>query len=64
MHPQFIKYPITWEGYINNQPITIIQKSSVSKFKEGYEFKNYPAKYSYMENDIISWIDEYLKILD
>ncbi|MDM1412536.1 hypothetical protein HX038_17635 [Myroides odoratimimus] len=61
LNPYDISYPITWSGFVNNQPIEIIQPSSSSSFMENYEFVNYPKGYYIYQNRIITLIDELLR---
>lgn len=61
LHYQRITYPITWSGFVDNHPVEILQKSSMSSFAEGYEFRVYPDGYSIYEDQIIKLIDNCLR---
>lgn len=61
LSPYHVSYPIVWTGFINNNPIEIIQISSSSSFMENYEFKIYPEGYYSFQNYIISVIDNCLR---
>ncbi|MFP9113921.1 hypothetical protein ACLI1A_08255 [Flavobacterium sp. RHBU_3] len=61
LNPYHISYPIAWTGYINNEPVKIVQTSSSSKFIENYNFEIYPYGYSLYQTKIVDAIDRLLR---
>ena len=61
LNPYNISYPVTWNGFINNEKIVIIQSSSSSSFSENYEFKTFPISFSIYEGRIVKLIDTCLR---
>lgn len=61
LNPYHISYPVSWTGYINNEPVRILQISSSLKFSENYNFEIYPNGYSIYQTKIIEAIDNLLR---
>lgn len=64
MSPYHISYPIIWSGFVGQNTVEIIQKGESAKYKDDFEFVKFPPGLSYLEGDIISYIDNFLRILD
>tara|TARA_R100000306_G_scaffold56423_1_gene54221 strand:+ start:7941 stop:8216 length:276 start_codon:yes stop_codon:yes gene_type:complete len=64
MDPYHITYPVTWTGFVGQNPVTIVQKGESGKYIEDFVFENFPAGLSYLKVDIVQYIDNYLRILD
>ena len=42
LNPYHVSYPITWSGFVNNEPIEIVQPSENSSYMSDFEFTKYP----------------------
>lgn len=58
----YYKYPIVWNGYIDNSPITILLKNEMFYDTNSYDFIDYPSQaFDYLRGPIIEKIDDYMK---
>jgi len=56
--------PIIWKGYLDGNEIEIVQKGNFTHSLSDFDFLRFPEKYSYIKKDIVTWINDFLKILD
>jgi hypothetical protein len=52
------------ERFYQQIKVEIIQKGKSSYSVNDFDFKDFPEKYSFLKNDIVDWINKYLKTLD
>lgn len=64
MSPYHISYPITWSGFVGQNKVIIIQKGESAKYSDDFDFVNFPSALSYLQGEIATYIDNYLRILD
>lgn len=56
-----IRYPITWEGFINGEAVTIKQEDRSASSVFNYVFDRLPEKVMDYKEDIVKVIDTFLK---
>ncbi|HEY2584079.1 MAG TPA: hypothetical protein VGI43_19885 [Mucilaginibacter sp.] len=64
MSPHHISYPILWSGFLNNEKIIVKQLSVSSSHITDFEFVEYPEQYAYLKGEIMTAINNYLRVLD
>jgi hypothetical protein len=53
-----------WEGFMENQKVSITQKGIFSNSENDFFWNNFPKKYENSKKSIVDAIDKYLKRLD
>jgi len=56
-----VKYPITWEGFINGEAVTIKQEDRSASSVFDYVFDKLPETFMDYKEDIVKIIDTFLK---
>lgn len=64
LNPYTISYPIEWKGYLNSNPIKVIQINESSSRTADFNFALLPIEYTGLQGVIARFINSKLRCLD